>query len=140
MRKGVSATLSTSADEYRGADCGRMAFACLILTVIMAVIGEVYEYFSFGVFSFPMLYAFKFYLIGGVLFWQLIGRKHKYVSPGFACLWNAGLTTLTVGGLVYGALEIYGTYHPLTAVFWIAGGVLMLLGIVIRRPVDGDAE
>ena len=41
---------------------------------------------------------------------------------------DAGIATLTVGSLISGALEIYGTTSPLIVVYWIAGAALTLLG------------
>ena len=43
-------------------------------------------------------------------------------------LYHAGIATLTVGSLISGALEIYGTTSPLIVVYWIAGAALTLLG------------
>ena len=45
-------------------------------------------------------------------------------------LWHFGISALTVGSLFSGALEIYGTTSRLTAVYWLAGGVCLLLSLL----------
>ena len=103
----------------------------LAVTLFCVLFGAVYEVFGHGVFSFYMLYAFAVPLVGGVLpFFLLMKHKRAYPSSFSTRCYHAGLATLTVGSLVTGALEIYGTSSPLTAVYWIAGGALAAIGLV----------
>lgn len=97
--------------------------------VVCALFGAVYERFSHGVYSYRMIYAFAFPLLLGVLPLYLI-EALRAPLPGHIRwgLYHAGVATLTVGSLVSGALEIYGTTSPLIAVYWIAGEALTLLG------------
>lgn len=44
-------------------------------------------------------------------------------------LYHSGIATLTVGSIVQGVLEIYGTTNALAGYYWIAGGALLLAGI-----------
>ena len=88
-----------------------------------------YEAFSHGVYSYWMLYAFAFPLALGVLPLLVIRlRRAPYPNRFARSAWHAGIAALTVFSLVTGVLEIYGTTHPLTAVYWIAGGALLLAG------------
>ena len=71
-----------------------------------AVFGGVYEYFSHGVWSGHLVYAFLFLLAGGALpcsVLALCGCRHP---PGrwSLGLYHAGLAALTVGSLMQGAL------------------------------------
>ena len=79
-----------------------------------------------------MLYAFAFPLALGVLPLALILLLRAPQPSRFVYrVSHAGIAALTVGSLVSGALEIYGTTNPLTAVYWIVGSALTLLGAVI---------
>ncbi len=120
-------TLFTS-DEKK-ADTRKMADACMIAALFTAVFGMIYEFFSFGVFSFAMIYAFGVFAAGGGLFWRLIGRKHRMAAAFPACLWNAGLCTFTVGLLLKGVLDIYGSGNSLIRIFWILGAAELLTAL-----------
>ena len=108
--------------------CVRMAFRYLFITILCALIGAVYELFSHGVYAYGMLYAFAFPLLGGLLPALLLaGRGGKLPSDTALQLWHFGISALTVGSFFSGALKIYGTSSRLTAVYWLAGGVCLLL-------------
>lgn len=121
--------MSTSATARKLSSLQRLILLDLMAAVVCALFGAVYERFSHGVYSYWMLYAFAFPLALGVLPLYLLsvlgGRRPGPVRWG---LYHAGVATLTVGSLVSGALEIYGTASPLVAVYWIAGEALTLLG------------
>lgn len=125
--------LSTATITARSA-LAKTGFVYLLLSILCALFGAVYEHFSHGAYSPFMLYAFAFLLVGGALPFcgmSLFGRRCA-VPAG---LYHAGLVTLTVGGLVQGALQIYGTTNPLTAFYWWVGGALTLAGaaLTLRR-------
>ena len=109
----------------------RIAFRYLLATILYAVFGAVYELFSHGVYAFGMLYAFAFPLVGGVLPCLLLTKPNRKLPSGIAQqLWHFGISALTVGALFSGALKIYGTTSRLTAVYWLAGGVCLLLSVL----------
>ncbi|MCR4763758.1 MAG: hypothetical protein K5696_09520 [Lachnospiraceae bacterium] len=110
-----------------------MADGCMIAAFGTAVFGLIYELFSFGVFSFAMIYAFGFFAVGGVLFWRLIGLKRKAVPVMTACFWNAGLATLTVGSVLKGVLDIYGSSNRLLIIFPVLAIADMLLCFLMRN-------
>lgn len=104
----------------------------LLATLFCALFGAVYERFSHGVYAYGMLYAFAFPLVLGVTPLLLIAMLRAPYPGRFArSVSHAGIATLTVGSLVSGALEIYGTSNPLTLVYWIAGGMLAALGAAV---------
>ena len=116
----------------------------LIATLFCGFFGAVYELFSHGVYSYGMLYAFAFPLVLGALPLLLITMRRAPYPGRFArCVCHAGIAALTVGSLVSGALEIYGTTNPLTLVYWIAGGALTALGaaayLISRLRNKGDS-
>lgn len=100
--------------------------------LVCALFGAVYERFSHGVYSYWMLYAFAFPLALGVLPLYLVEALRAPLPGSLRWgLYHAGIATLTVGSLISGALEIYGTSSPLTFVYWIVGEVLTLLGVLL---------
>lgn len=120
----------------------------LFLAIGCAAVGAIYEHFSFGVFSYSMLYAFAWPLVLVCLPFLLLGSGKKIVRlPDTACkFWHAGVAALTVGSFFKGGLEIYGTDSPLTKYYFIAGGILLITGAVlalihkIRSPLSAPEE
>lgn len=124
--------MSTSGIESGRKGMARTGLAYVYVSVFLALFGAVYEYFSHGVFSYYMAYAFGFTLAGGALpfFHIAFSRAHL---PGRACLnlYHAGIATLSAGSLFQGALEIYGTTNRLTCVYWIVGTALLLIAVAL---------
>ena len=103
----------------------------------VAVIGTllfaaVYEAFSHQVYSNYMLFAFLFPLLGGLLPCAALSALPPRCHPDALsrCLHGAGIAALTAGSLFRGVLEIYGTTSRLGIVYWLAGGVLLTLGLL----------
>ena len=102
--------------------------AYLLATVGCAIFGAVYELFSHEVYSCFMICAFLLPLLLGAIPFVLLRMRGKPFPGRAAELVHAGVAALTVGSILQGALEIYGTSNPLTAVYWTAGGVLVSAG------------
>ena len=123
--------MSASPVESTQNACLKTGFRYLVVTILCAVFGAVYELFSHGVYAFGMLYAFGIPLAGGVLPALLIARRGCSLPSGAAQqVWHFGISALTVGSLFSGALEIYGTSSPLTKVYWLAGGACLMLAVL----------
>ncbi len=105
------------------------------VTVFVAVFGAIYEGFSFEVYSNFMIYAYAFCLLGGVLPTAILlwmGKvEYKPVNLLAAQIYRSGLAIFTVGFLVRGALDIYGTTNKLTNVYWIGGSLFLLVAAII---------
>ncbi|MBR0161165.1 MAG: hypothetical protein IJQ02_07810 [Oscillospiraceae bacterium] len=111
----------------------------LLETVCCALFGAVYERFSHGVYSYFMLYAFAFPLILGVIPSFLMDKAGAFF-PGKAaadCL-HAGILALTVGSIMQGVLEIYGTTNPLNAVYWAVGAACLAAGCLMAAKQAWD--
>ena len=119
-------TLFTS-DTKNYAKIGLIYLLCCIF---LALFGAVYEHFSFGVYSYFMLYAFAFPLVGGVLPALGLSLWGQNKSPWAVAVWlyRAGIATFSVGSIIRGVLDIYGTENVLTVWYWYAGGGLTTLG------------
>lgn len=103
----------------------------LFAAAFTALFGAIYEHFSFGVWSFWMVYAFAPFLLGGI--WLLVLANRKAL-PGelFLGLLEPGLVMLSLGSILAGVVEIYGTENRLLPVLPIAGGSLVLASVVAR--------
>lgn len=110
----------------------------LAISLFCLVFGVIYEHFSHGVYSNAMVYAFAYPLcLGTFPFFTVctFGGKLKdriLLSGASAHLWAYGVATLTVGSILSGVLEIYGTDSALLIVYPIAGAVLLLAAAVVK--------
>ncbi len=100
----------------------------LVATAGCAVFGAVYELFSHQVWSRFMIYAFAFPLFLGAIPFFLLRERGKPFPGKAAELVHAGVAALTVGSILQGVLEIYGTSNPLTIAYWAMGGALTAAG------------
>lgn len=121
----------TSDTEKTRSSYANTALHYVLIACFCALFGAVYERFGHEVYSYCMLYAFAFPLAGGALPFLLLHRYRKpRLKQAFLSMYHAGIMTLTVGSLLTGALEIYGTTNPLTVVYWIVGGVLVSIASI----------
>jgi len=119
------------------------------VSAFVAVFSMVYEHFGKGVRSNAMVYAFLYPLILGAvicLFFSLLpqakrlsyGRskaEEKLNAPGAvvrmgANLYHSGVATLTMGSIMYGVIEIFGTTDHLTTYYYIVGIGLCVVGFL----------
>ena len=108
------------------------AAAYAIGAAACAVIGLVYELFSHGVWSVFMVYSFAIPLLLGALpnfILKLTGAMDP--DPAASDVYACGVITLTLGCILKGVLEIYGTTNAMLRWYWITGGVLTAAGAVI---------
>lgn len=105
-------------------------------TVFLALFGAVYEHFSHGVYSNYMIYAFAVPLVLGAVPCALALVRQRCPARAGLGLWNAGIAVLSVGSVMRGVLDIYGTTNALIAVYPIAGCLFLGLGLLftIKRP------
>ncbi len=110
----------------------RYAAASVILSAFCALFGAVYEYFSHEVYSYFMIYAVALPLLLCGLPYILFAVNGKNIPPlNVLRLWNSGISTLTVGCIFEGVLEIYGTTNRLIIVYPIAGSVLCTAAVIL---------
>lgn len=111
----------------------RLSRRYLIAAGAVLAFGLLYECFGHGVLSAFMLGAFLVPLAGGALPCFLLYRFGKLCMPGALPfrLWHFGLAALTVGCVIEGVLDIYGTTNQLIYVYWYVGGGLAALAVVL---------
>lgn len=111
----------------------KTAFVYLLISLFCALFGAVYEIFSHEVYSFYMLYAFIFPLAGGTFpFLAMSLLRKRYPETVARNIYHSGIATLTVGSIIQGALEIYGTTNRLTGLYWLVGIILLLAGVIFH--------
>lgn len=111
----------------------RLGWAYAGITVFCILFGAVYEKFGHGVFSYYMIYAFFLPFVGGMLPSFYAGYESRKMIPMRGqSFWNFGIAVWTMGCFVKGILEIYGTTNRLLSVYWIVGGVSLLIGAGLR--------
>lgn len=109
----------------------KTAFLYLMIAVFFALFGGIYERFSHGVYSYDMLYAFAYPLLGGAVPYLALALQGKWPNSTARMLGHCGIATLTIGSVIRGVLEIYGTTNALTVCYGIAGAALVLAGIAV---------
>lgn len=122
----------TSDIELNRKQASKTAFVYLLVALFFVLFGAVYEIYSHEVYSYYMLYAFAFPLIGGTLVFNILSflKLLKYPNAIARNLYHSGIATLTVGSVVQGVLEIYGTTNALSHYYWSVGIVLIVIGVV----------
>ena len=124
-------TLFTSEDKMsQKAQNTTLIYICV--SMFCALFGGVYEYFGHGVISFHMIYAFAFPLVLGALFFTIVGKSSTLPYPcriSASCL-HLSVATTTVGSIVQGVLDIYGTTNRLSVIYIVACIILFALSIV----------
>lgn len=96
----------------------------LWVSIFFALFGAVYELFSHQVYSYYMIYAFVLPLVLGALLWAFALSRGWHIPEEVPALWNTAVLTLTVGSVLRGVLDIYGTTNHLLFVYPVAAAAL----------------
>lgn len=102
----------------------------LFLSVFVFIFAQIYEYFSHGVYSNYMLYAFLIPFLGLTVPSFLLHRLKKALPANSRFLWKAGIATLTVGSIYKGILEIYGTSGYFEFPYLFIGAALCVSAVI----------
>ena len=126
-------TLSISDTEPGKRNMRKISLIYLLVAIFSALFGIIYEQFSHGVYSGYMIFAFAFPLIGGTLPFAALSLFAHGLLPGRLprFLYNAGIAALTVGSMMKGVLEIYGTTNDLLKIYRFAGFGFVGIGLII---------
>ena len=102
----------------------------LIFTGFCLLFGIIYEHFSHDVTSPYMTRAFLIPLVCGALpSLALSLARLPLPTKSSSRFWHFGIITLTIGSLVRGILDIYGTTNQKVTLYLIAGIVFLAAGI-----------
>jgi len=136
--------LSTSDIKANKEKATKVAFTYFLISLFWALFGGIYEIFSHEVYSFYMIYAFAIPLVMGTLpFWiygmsgrdskdleDESGSGHKYPNSVTLNLYHAAIATLTIGSIMKGVLDIYGTTNSLIKIYPSVGAVLLAMAAI----------
>ena len=102
-------------------------------SIVIAAAAAVYGLFSHGVYSYFMIYAFMIPLLGGALPYLIAAMKEKKIDAKDTQL--AIIVTLTIGSILKGVLDIYGTTNRLLIVYPVAALLVLAaaLATIIKR-------
>lgn len=120
----------------------KTAFVYLLITLFCILFGAVYEYFGRGVWSYFMIYNFVFPLVFGVLVFFIIGLKgvRLYPNAASALCYHGFIASLTLGFIMKGVLDIYGTTNHLLYVYFVLGGLLFIAALVLYFAKPGKKK
>lgn len=107
-------------------DIERHAAASLCAALFLAVFGAIYEHFSYGVYSYYMIYTFIAPLFSGILL-LFAAIRNRQLTPRTLLLQHACTAAFAVGSMTTGILKISGRSNGLLIVYPILGGILLLL-------------
>lgn len=115
------------------------------ISIFVFIFGQIYEYFSHGVYSSYMMFAFLIPFIGlfipSLLNNLILKRK---ITDNVTLPWKCGIATLTVGSIYKGILEIYGTSGTFEQVYLIIGSLLCIIATIVlataRVSTDKNCE
>ena len=104
----------------------------IIITLVCILFAVIYESFSHGVISNFMVYAFTIPLIlGVVVYYMLYFIKIKKMPIRFEnSTYNAAIATYTVGSIMEGVLQIYGTTNSKIYIYLVGGTILLIVSII----------
>lgn len=130
--------MCTSVTEKNKRKAQKDAAVFLGVSILTGLFGAIYELFSHEVYSYFMIYAFAFPLLLGTLPYLMLSLSGGTRYPNALCrnLYHAGIATLTIGSIMRGVLDIYGTTNSLGNIYWFVGVPLLVVAGVdfaVRR-------
>lgn len=114
-------------------DTKKISLVYLIISLITMNFGFIYELFSHGVYSNYMMFAFLIPFLLGSIFFLILGLFKIKVSNLSLNFYHSFVSTLTLGCIMKGFLDIYGTTNSLLNVYIYVSILLLILSIVFIR-------
>lgn len=107
----------------------------LISFLFVIAFGQIYALFSHGIFSWFMIFAFVPLLICFLVWlaiWLLSAKTNIIKKPDivFQKCFNLSAIILSIGCIVQGVVDIYGTTSRLISVYWIVGLILLAVALI----------
>ena len=112
-------------------DTKRQAIKYFIISIFFLIFGVVYEAFSHNVFSNYMMWAFLIPLFLGFVPYMILYILNKKINIISLQLYNSCILTFTLGSIMKGILEIYGTTNVLMNVYLPVSITLLVLSIIV---------
>ena len=112
----------------------REMYKHFIVSIFFLIFGFIYEIFSHEVYSMYMIYAFIIPLVFGFTLYLVIYKMelNKYLNELGMKLYDLSLITFTIGSIMKGVLEIYGTTNKLVSIYLKVGIILMIVSFLLN--------
>ncbi len=125
--------MSTSSDKN---STQKMAFYGYLALLLMACV-NLYEFFSHQVYSQVMRMVWLYPILGGLVMIGLFERWMVFRTISLY-LWKMAMFTLSIGHILFGIFEIYGSETNIVYLYFFMGGLLVLVSIVLLciKPKD----
>ena len=103
----------------------------IIVTLICILFAIIYESFSHGVISNFMIYAFMIPLVFGVVvsYVSYYLKIKKLPTEIENKTYNVAVATFTIGSIIEGVLQIYGTTNSKVYVYLVIGIIFLVFSI-----------
>ena len=101
----------------------------IIYILLCILFSFTYEQFSHGVISYYIKFSFFFPFVG-LLETFIVKNQKLTIKTSSHNLFKASILTFTLGSILKGVLDIYGTTNRLIFVYLILGLILFLLSII----------
>lgn len=118
-------------------DTKKISLIYFIVSLVSMNFGFIYEMFSHGVYSNYMMFAFLIPFFLGTILFFLLGILKIRVSSLSLNFYHSFVSTITLGCIMKGFLDIYGTTNSLLSFYIYASIILLVLAIVfVRKSVQ----
>ncbi len=101
------------------------------MALFFALLGGIYEMFSHQVYSAFMLLAFLVPVVLGVIPSLMAAKKGEGFPAHIVQLYAGGVIMLTMGSVMKGVLDIYGTTNRKVLLFPIIAGAMLLVAVIL---------
>lgn len=114
----------------------KTVFVYLIISIFCFVVSRIYAVFGHGVSSDYMTWMFLYPILGGTLFYLILGLLIQGIKKVtgyriFYNLYNSGLAILTVGSFLKGIFDIAGTNSPYVKYYFETGWVCITCSVIL---------
>lgn len=108
----------------------------MVISIFCFVVNRIYAIFGHGISSDYMTWMFLYPLLGGALFYLIVGlliREIKQIAGYriFYNLYNSGIAILTVGSFLKGIFDIAGTNSPYVVFYFETGWVCIASSVLL---------
>ena len=111
----------------------KISFIYFCISLFLILFSAVYEYLSHGVYSYFMIYAFCIPLVFGgfVYFIKAVKANPSKLPSASDTLYSASIATFTVGSILKGVLDIYGTTNRNIIAYPIIGSAILIISAIL---------
>lgn len=111
----------------------KISFIYFCISLFLILFSAVYEYLSHGVYSYFMIYAFCIPLVFGAFayFIKAVKANPSKLPSASDTLYSASIATFTVGSILKGVLDIYGTTNRNIIAYPIIGSAILIISAIL---------